>query len=246
MKYLENTLKEFQLPCNDLILRQFETYRKRILEYNEVVNLTAIKEEEDFELRHFVDSLMICQREEMREVKKVIDVGTGAGFPGIPLAIVYPDKQFTLMDSLGKRMKIVKEIAEEIGLKNVEVIHARAEELGHKKEYRESYDLCVSRAVANLAVLSEYCLPFVKTDGWFAPYKTAHAKEEIDQAQKAISLLGGQLEFQTSFCSLGCSSGIVDEKKEELEHCILWIKKREKTKAKYPRRAGIPSKEPLK
>ena len=234
MRHLTAALMRLALPCDEKTLEQFETYRRRILEWNRSVNLTAIKDEEAFEIKHFVDSLLIGEGTEMDNVKKVIDVGTGAGFPGIPLAIVYPDKKFTLMDSLGKRMKIVREVAEEIGLSNVEVIHARAEDLAKKKEHREQYDMCVSRAVANLSVLSEYCLPFVRPGGWFAPYKTAAAREEIIESAAALKLLGGKLVSQTSF------------QEEGLDHLILWIKKTGHTPAKYPRKAGTPSKEPLK
>ena len=241
MKYLESLLTRFGLPCGKEILEQFEQYRKRILEWNESVNLTAVKDEDSFEIKHFADSLMICESPRMRRARRVIDVGTGAGFPGIPLAIVFPEIEFTLMDSLGKRMKIVEQTAAEIGLKNVEVIHARAEELGRNKEYREQYDLCVSRAVANLSVLSEYCLPLVKVGGWFAPYKTAAAEDEIREGTRAVEKLGGRLlEERIHFDLEEIGDG------GKLEHTILWIEKKTNTLAKYPRKAGTPAKDPLK
>ncbi|WP_246019703.1 16S rRNA (guanine(527)-N(7))-methyltransferase RsmG [Bacilliculturomica massiliensis] len=241
MNYLKSMLTNLGLPCGGDVMEQFEQYRRSILKWNESVNLTAVRDEESFEIRHFADSLMICRSPRMGQARRVIDVGTGAGFPGIPLAIVFPEKQFTLMDSLGKRMKIVEQTAHEIGLQNVEVIHARAEELGKKKEYREQYDLCVSRAVANLSVLSEYCLPFVKVGGWFAPYKTAAAEEEIREGRKAVEILGGRLLEDRIHFDL---KEIRDE--EKLEHTILWIEKITNTLTKYPRKAGTPAKDPLK
>lgn len=242
MKVLEEMLKRLGLPCDSHTLEQFETYRRRILEWNESVNLTAVRNEEDFEIKHFVDSLMICESDKMTDVKRIIDVGTGAGFPGIPLAVVYPKKKFTLMDSLGKRMKIISRISGEIGLTNVEIIHARAEELARKKEHRERYDLCVSRAVANLSVLSEYCLPFVRVGGWFAPYKTMAAEEEIEKGRRALEILGGRFVSKTAFEE----SSQYEQDGEALQHVILWIEKTTNTMAKYPRKAGMPAKEPLK
>lgn len=242
MKQLEAALKRMDLPCGPEVLEKFETYRRRVLEWNEAVNLTAIKDPVEFEVKHFIDSLVICEDGRMRNASRIMDVGTGAGFPGIPLAIVFPEKRFTLMDSLGKRMKIVRELSDEIGLNHVEILHARAEELARKKEYREQYDLCVSRAVANLAVLSEYCIPFVKPGGWFAPYKTSAAEAEIREAGKAVKLLGGELKDKTTFSD----SREIKANGESLEHMIVWIEKKCQTVAKYPRKAGTPAKDPLK
>lgn len=236
MEKLEKALSELKIPYSKNSLQCFEQYMEKILKWNENVNLTAILEKDEFILKHYIDSIMICGYDPWQDAKRIIDVGTGAGFPGIPLAILYPNKQFVLMDSLGKRIKILKQITEEIGISNVELIHARAEELAQKKEYRETFDLCVSRAVANLSVLSEYCIPFVKIGGYFAPYKTLGATEEINQSKKAISILGGAFEKKS----------IVKIKGVDLEHQILWIKKQNKTAAKYPRKAGTPAKEPLK
>ncbi|MDD2190897.1 MAG: 16S rRNA (guanine(527)-N(7))-methyltransferase RsmG, partial [Eubacteriales bacterium] len=190
----------------------------------------------EFEIKHFVDSIAICSLPQINKAKKIIDVGTGAGFPGIPLAILYPEKKFLLMDSLNKRLKIIDEISREIGLTNVTFYHARAEELAQKHEYREQFDLCVSRAVANLAVLSEYCLPFVKVDGWFAAYKSIVIEDELNTSQEAIKLLGGRLK----------GNHIINIEGYELNHQILLIKKINKTPSKYPRKAGTPAKEPLK
>ena len=234
MKHLFEAVKSLGMELTEEQIRQFEAYRAGVLEWNEKVNLTAITDPEEFEMKHFADSVMSAGNDIMKNAKKIIDVGTGGGFPGIPLAILFPDKQFTLMDSLGKRIKIIDQLAKEIGIKNVELVHARAEDLAKKKEYREQYDVCVSRAVANLATLSEYCIPFVKVGGYFAPYKTAAAEEEIAEGKKALFILGGHLESVSEFSDA------------ELDHTILWIKKVKMTPVKYPRKAGTPSKEPLK
>ena len=234
MKHLLEAVKSLGMELSEEQIRQFEAYRAGVLEWNEKVNLTAITDPEEFEMKHFADSVMSAGNDIMKNAKKIIDVGTGGGFPGIPLAILFPDKQFTLMDSLGKRIKIIDQLAKEIGINNVELVHARAEDLAKKKEYREQYDVCVSRAVANLATLSEYCIPFVKIGGYFAPYKTAAAEEEIAEGKKALFILGGHLESVSEFSDA------------ELDHTILWIKKVKMTPVKYPRKAGTPSKEPLK
>ena len=234
MKHLLEAVKSLGMELSEEQIRQFEAYRAGVLEWNEKVNLTAITDPEEFEMKHFADSVMSAGNDIVKNAKKIIDVGTGGGFPGIPLAILFPDKQFTLMDSLGKRIKIIDQLAKEIGIKNVELVHARAEDLAKKKEYREQYDVCVSRAVANLATLSEYCIPFIKIGGYFAPYKTAAAEEEIAEGKKALFILGGHLESVSEFSDA------------ELDHTILWIKKVKMTPVKYPRKAGTPSKEPLK
>ena len=234
MKHLFEAVKSLGMDLTEEQIRQFEAYRAGVLEWNEKVNLTAITDPEEFEMKHFADSVMSAGNDIMKNAKKIIDVGTGGGFPGIPLAILFPEKQFTLMDSLGKRIKIIDQLAKEIGINNVELVHARAEDLAKKKEYREQYDVCVSRAVANLATLSEYCIPFVKIGGYFAPYKTAAAEEEILEGKKALFILGGHLESVSEFSDA------------ELDHTILWIKKVKMTPVKYPRKAGTPSKEPLK
>ncbi|MEL7657253.1 MAG: 16S rRNA (guanine(527)-N(7))-methyltransferase RsmG [Bacillota bacterium] len=236
MKRLTEALADLNIEYNDEIILKFQRYMELILEWNEKVNLTSITEKEEFIKKHYIDSIAISEYLQMKEAKKIIDVGTGAGFPGIPLAIIYPEKEFLLMDSLNKRIKIIDEIAKEIGIINVTLCHGRAEDIAQKKEYREQFDLCVSRAVANLAVLSEYCLPFVKVGGWFAAYKTGAAEEELKQSLRAIELLGGHLEENLP----------LDIKGYDLDHRILFIKKAKKTLSKYPRKAGTPAKEPLK
>lgn len=236
MDLLISVLRKLNLPYDDCTINKFKKYMDLILQWNEKVNLTSITEKDEFIKKHFVDSLVCCEYNQFKVSNKIIDVGTGAGFPGIPLAIVNPDKEFLLMDSLNKKIKIIDEIAAEIGISNVKFCHGRAEDLAQNKEYREQYDLCVSRAVANLAVLSEYCLPFVKVGGWFAAYKSSTTEEEIKNSLKALELLGGKIEIKESFKMEGY----------DLDHNIIFIKKVKKTLAKYPRKPGTPAKEPLK
>jgi 16S rRNA (guanine527-N7)-methyltransferase len=236
MKILAEALGLLGIHYQKDTLEKFQRYMDLVLEWNKKVNLTAITSKEEFEIKHFVDSIAICGFSQIHGIKKIIDVGTGAGFPGIPLAIIYPDKEFFLMDSLNKRVKIIDEISTELGLNNVTFWHGRAEDLAHNKEFREQFDLCVSRAVANLAVLSEYCLPFVKVGGWFAAYKSEGIEKEIEASQNAIKLLGGHLEEGEEINIEGFG----------LDHRILMIHKIKRTVSKYPRKAGTPTKEPLK
>ena len=165
-------------------MEQLRQYMEGVLAWNEKVNLTAITDRDAFVQKHYIDSLLCAESLDFTESTSICDVGTGGGFPGVPLAVCYPDKEFVLMDSLQKRVKIVRELCDEIGLRNVTVIHGRAEELARKKEYRENFDLCVSRAVANMQVLSEYCLPFVKPGGYFIAYKGADCEAEISDASR--------------------------------------------------------------
>ena len=224
------------VSCSLEMARQLEQYMEGVLSWNEKVNLTAITDRDEFIIKHLLDSVLCCGFPEYQSANKIIDVGTGGGFPGVPLAVVSPEKQFILMDSLKKRLNIIDELTSSIGIRNVSTVHARAEELARNKAHREKYDLCVSRAVANLATLSEYCLPFIRQGGYLFAYKGPDAEEEIDQAQKAIFLLGGQLERVES----------APLNRYGLDHRILFIKKIRNTPAKYPRKAGTPSKDPLK
>ena len=217
----------------------FDAYREKILEYNEKVNITRIVEKDDFERRHYIDSLMCCTALEFRKAGSIIDIGSGGGFPGVPLAIMFPEKEFVLMDSSGKRIKIVDEITSLIGISNVRTIHGRAEELGRKEEYREQFDLCVSRAVASMATLSEYCIPFVKIGGAFIAYKGPGSDEEISASVKAIGTLGGKISRieeagDTIFYAPGNEG-----------HRLVCISKESPTPPKYPRGGGKPSKKPL-
>lgn len=236
MRKLIGALEDIGLSNKADTSEKFERYMKLVLSWNEKVNLTSIKEREDFIKKHYIDSIAICGFQQFKAARHIIDVGTGAGFPGIPLAILNPEKEFLLMDSLNKRIRIIEELAKEIGLRNVTFRHARAEELARIKDYREQFDLAVSRAVANLAVLSEYCLPFVRVGGWFAAYKSGIAEEELAGSLRAIELLGGQPE----------SNQEINIKGFDLDHRILFIRKVKNTGSKYPRKTGTPAKDPLK
>lgn len=236
MKQLSDVLDKLQIQYSEEMLDQFRKYMELILDWNEKVNLTSITDKSEFIQKHYIDSVAICAYDQFSEAERIIDVGTGAGFPGIPLAILNPDKSFVLIDSLGKRIKIIREIAERLQMDNVTFYHGRAEDLAHHPNHRENYNLCVSRAVANLSVLSEYCLPFVRVGGWFAAYKSSNIHEEIKDSKTAIRLLGGQLGEDVSIKIEGY----------HLDHHILFIKKVGKTLSKFPRKAGMPAKEPLK
>ncbi len=236
MENLKRVLEENGIKVTDEMMDKFSRYMEEILDWNEKVNLTAIKDREEFVQKHFTDSILCAGRKEILEAKEIIDVGTGAGFPGVPLAIVFPDKHFVLMDSLNKRLKIIEEICAKLKIKNVEVKHARAEELGQNKDYREKFDLCVSRAVANLATLSEYCLPLVKAGGYFFAYKGPEAENEVSAAGGAPGLLGGELQEMYR----------PETEHFKFDHNILIYKKIKNSPKKYPRKAGTPAKEPLK
>ncbi len=170
-----------------------EKYMEGILSWNEKVNLTNITDPAEFRIKHNADSLMCVDFPEFEEAETVIDVGTGGGFPGIPLAVYAPEKHFTLLDSLNKRLKIIDELAGGLGINNITLVHGRAEDAARTKEHREKYDLCVSRAVSNLATLSEYCLPFIKVGGYLLAYKGPGSEEEVKEAAKALKTLGGSL-----------------------------------------------------
>ncbi|MEG0156143.1 MAG: 16S rRNA (guanine(527)-N(7))-methyltransferase RsmG [Anaerovoracaceae bacterium] len=240
MNALKNLLIHLEVEDNSKKLEQFHAYRDEILAWNEKVNLTAITDLEEFEKKHFIDSILPVESLEFQHSDRIIDIGTGAGFPGVPLAILYPKKEFLLVDSLNKRLKIIDEITDKLGIYNVKTIHGRAEELARRKEFRESFDLCVSRAVANLATLSEYCLPFVRPGGTFIAYKGNSVGEEVEAAKRAISLLGGKLDRIEEISKKG--------KKWEMDfdHTLLFIKKDKKTSKTYPRKAGVPAKTPIK
>ena len=213
-----------------------EKYMEGILAWNEKVNLTNITDPAEFRIKHIADSLVCVDFPEFEDAETVIDVGTGGGFPGIPLAVSAPEKHFVLLDSLKKRLKIIDELAGELGIGNIETVHNRAEDAAKSKEHREKYDLCVSRAVSNLATLAEYCLPFIRVGGYLLAYKGPGAEEEVKEAAKALKILGGSLVDirETSMEEYG------------LDHRILVIKKVRNTPKTYPRKAGTPLKEPLK
>ena len=235
MQDLKKALAAAQATADEKTLEKFRLYMEGVLRWNEKVNLTAITDRNEFVVKHFIDSLICLDYPELKDAKKIIDVGTGAGFPGVPLAVTAPEKDFVLMDSLNKRLKIIDELCSEAGIHNVTTIHARAEELARSKAHREKYDLCISRAVANMSVLAEYCLPFVKPGGYFLAYKGPEAAAEAEQAAGAISLLGAVTEE--------IRSGNLND--FGIDHKIVVIKKVKNTPSKFPRKAGTPAKEPL-
>lgn len=237
----EKFIEKMQEKSNDLGIRfsveqteQFFEYMNLLIEWNEKMNLTAIIEPEEIILKHFIDSITILK--EIPDGSKLVDVGTGAGFPGIPLSIMNSTLKIILVDSLNKRLIFLQEVISKLQLQNVEIVHARAEEFGQNKKYRESFDIATSRAVANLSTLSEYLIPLVKLGGKTINMKAANAKEEINEAQKAIDTLGGTIEKVEEF-SLPQS---------DIGRTVIIIKKDKKTPIKYPRKPGTPSKEPIK
>ena len=235
MDRLNSITKQFGLELSDKQIEQFSKYYDILVEWNKVMNLTAITEKEDVIIKHFADSLLLSKYKDLHENIDVIDVGTGAGFPGIPLKIAFPELNITLMDSLNKRLKFLDEVIDELGLQDIHTVHSRAEDGGRNKDLREKFDLCVSRAVANLSSLSEYCMPFVKVGGYFIPYKSGDIEEELAQAKKAVAILGGEIENVTGFELPG----------GEGSRSLIKIKKMKPISAKYPRKAGLPGKEPL-
>lgn len=233
---LTEKVKELSIVLNDKQIQQFEQYYNILVEWNKVMNLTAITEYEEVVEKHFLDSLTIVDAINMEKIETLIDVGTGAGFPGIPLKIAFPHLKVTLLDSLNKRIKFLNEVIDLLELDDIKTIHGRAEDYAKQAEYREQYDICVSRAVANLATLSEYCLPYVKVDGLFVPYKSGEIDEELKSSEKAVSILGGKVEEVVKFQLPGTDIG----------RSFVKIHKIKETKKKYPRKAGMATKEPLK
>ena len=231
----EKGLDEWNIQLTDKQKNQFLDYYEILTEWNTFMNLTAITEFQEVVTKHFLDSLSIVKAMDMKKVHSLMDVGTGAGFPGIPLKIVFPHIEVTLLDSLNKRVKFLNEVIQSLELEGIQALHGRAEDYGKQADCRERYDLCVSRAVANLSSLSEYCLPFVKEGGKFISYKSGKMEEELEQAKKAVYLLGGNLEKTVCF-------QLPDT---DMERYFAVIAKTRPTPKKYPRKAGLPTKEPL-
>ena len=225
----------FGIQLDEEQLQRFIKYYELLVEWNSFMNLTAITEFEAVCTKHFIDSISLCRAVDCSKAYELIDIGTGAGFPGIPLKIVFPNLKITLLDSLGKRVKFLNTVIAELGLQGIETIHGRAVDFAKSGMLRELFDLCVSRAVANLSILSEYCLPYVKVGGYFISYKSEKITDELQMAQTAIQILGG---------------AVYDQKELILPNSniyrnLLMIKKVQDTPKKYPRKAGLPSKEPL-
>ena len=235
---IKDLLKEkaemFHVKLDETALERFEIYARLLVEWNEKINLTAITDPEGITIKHFLDSLTIFAYVDIPEASKVIDVGTGAGFPGLAMLIARPDLDMTLMDSTKKRLTVIENILENIGLQ-ANVVHSRAEDAGKNKDFREQYDYSTARAVTNLRDLAEYCLPFVKVGGSFVPMKSAKTEEEITEGKKAIHVLGGQIVKVDSFELLDCG-----------ERTIINVKKISPTPAKYPRPSAKIAKNPIK
>ncbi len=228
-------LKELNINLSSLQTEQFLKYYELLIEKNKVMNLTAITEFNEVVCKHFIDSLTITRVFDMSKNVRILDMGTGAGFPGIPLKIVFPDIKIVLLDSLNKRINFLDEVINELGLKDIEAVHGRAEDFARKPGYRESFDLCVSRAVARLATLAEYCMPYIKINGYFIPYKAGNIQDELEESRKALKIFGGSLEGMDSF-HLPAT---------DIERTLIKIKKEASTPKIYPRNAGKPSKEPI-
>lgn len=232
-KELIEKAKKVNIEIDDKKEEQFYNYMKLLLEWNEKINLTAITEQNDIILKHFIDSITINKY--IEQSNSIIDIGTGAGFPGIPLKIMNQNKKITLVDSLNKRINFLNEVCKEISLENIQCIHARAEELASDLEYRENYETVVSRAVARLNVLIEYMLPFVKKGGLCICMKGPNIDGELEEAKNAIKLLGGKIKSVESFF-------LPDS---DIERNVIIIEKVAETPKKYPRKAGLPSKQPI-
>ena len=233
--YLVNLCDMFHVKLSDGQVDQFNRYYELLVKKNEVMNLTAITDYHEVCLKHFADSISLSQYYDMSSVDSLIDVGTGAGFPGIPLKILFPNLNVTLLDSLNKRLLFLEDVIDELELDNIKTVHSRAEEAGRMKNLRENYDLCVSRAVANLSTLSEYCLPLVKVGGIFISYKAGEVEDEINSAKHAIKKLGGKIKSVEEF-SLPDS---------DISRSFVIIEKVNETSNLYPRKPGTPNKKPL-
>lgn len=234
IKEIKEYSKEISIELSEEQIEKFYKYMNLLLEWNEKINLTAITDEKEVILKHFIDSITINKYIDKGD--KVVDMGTGAGFPGIPIKIIRDDVEIVLVDSLNKRINFLNEIIEKLELKNIKTIHARAEEFGRMKEYREKFDKATSRAVANLSTLSEYLMPLVKVQGRCICMKGSEIKEELDESENAIKILGGKVEKIESF----------NLPKSDFSRNIIIIEKIKNTDKKYPRKPGTPSKEPIR
>lgn len=235
ISYMNSAAEQYGIKLSDMQLAQFDKYFQMLIEWNEKINLTAITDHQEVAVKHMIDSLSAWRGDIFKPGAFVIDVGTGAGFPGIPLKIFQPDIKLTLLDSLNKRIKFLQEVSEALGFDDVTCIHARAEDAAMNTDFRERYDVAVSRAVARLQVLSEYCLPFVKHGGCFVALKGMKYAEEAADSVKALKILGGDKPDIAEVKLPG-----LDDKR-----AVLYIRKIKATPKKYPRKAGTPDKSPL-
>lgn len=234
--FLKDGLQQMGFNVSDEMIEDFYTFKDLLLEWNEKINLTAITDEKEIILKHFLDSLACLKSGIDFSNKSVLDLGTGGGFPGVPLKIMDRSIHMTLLDSLNKRINYLKLVSEALSFEDMAFVHSRAEDGGQDKRYREQYDIVVSRAVANMSTLSEYCLPYVKVDGYFIAQKTLEAIEEVESAKSAIAKLGGTIE--------AIIPGSIPF--SDLNHNLVVVKKIKETPKQYPRKAGTPSKNPLK
>ena len=232
---LKKAAEEYGISLNETQLQQFDRYQELLVEWNQKMNLTALTEPKDVAIKHMIDSVSVYDEKWFSEGMSVIDVGTGAGFPGLPLKILCPSLKVTLLDSLNKRVKFLETVVSELGLSDIVCVHARAEEAARQKQYREKFDAVVSRAVARLPILAEYDLPFVRVGGFFAAMKGAKYGEEAEEAKKAVKLLGGGEPVLREIKLPGL----------EDKRGIIYIRKEKKTPSVYPRKAGTPEKNPI-
>ena len=235
LETLRKSLQDMGQDLTEKQEKQFLMYYELLVEWNRKINLTAITEFEEVSAKHFLDSLLLYRVPEVRLTGSLIDIGTGAGFPGIPLSIMNPELHVTLLDSLRKRVSFLEICCRELGLQNTAAVHARAEDAARNPDMREQYDFAVSRAVAALPVLSEYCLPFVKMGGYFIAYKSQKAAQEMNEAAGALDILGGEILTDKKMILPGTDA----------ERTLIVIRKKKTTPAGYPRKAGIPEKKPL-
>ena len=228
-------LSNFNITLTEDQVNKFVIYKSLLKEWNQKINITSIEDDEEIDIKHFLDSLTPINTGLFKEKVKVIDIGTGGGFPGMPLKIYKEDIEVVLLDSLNKRINYLNEVIKNLNLTDINAVHGRAEDFGQNKDYREKFDIAVSRAVASLNILSEYCLPFVKVGGYFISMKGQDVEEEMKESSKAISILGGRVEKKVD----------VTIPNSDITHSLIIIKKIKETPTKYPRNAGKPKKNPL-
>ena len=233
---MKRAANEAGLELTELQYEQFIKYMRLLQEWNEKINLTAITDDEEVIKKHFIDCIKAFKSDAIKNAKTIIDVGTGAGFPGLPIAIMNPNVKVTLLDSLNKRINYLNTVVRELGLKNVTTIHSRAEDGARNPELREKFDVATSRAVANMAVLSEFCMPYVKKNGHFVALKGPAIEEELENGKAAIKILGGELKNIIEVSIEGT----------DLRHNIVEVLKVRECNKKYPRKAGTVNKNPLK